>query len=34
MNPVLISLKQAAIDWRLVMMGAVLAAIAIVFNIL
>nr|WP_236635389.1 ABC transporter permease [Rhodoferax sp. TS-BS-61-7] len=28
------SLKQAAIDWRLVMMGAVLAAIAIVFNIL
>ena len=34
MNPVLNSLKQAAIDWRLVMMGAVLAAIAIVFNIL
>nr|WP_315473776.1 ABC transporter permease [uncultured Rhodoferax sp.] len=28
------SLKQAAIDWRLVMMGTVLAAIAIVFNIL
>lgn len=34
MNPVLNSLKQAAIDWRLVMMGGVLAAIAIVFNIL
>lgn len=34
MNPVLISLKQAAIDWRLVMMGAVLAAIALVFNVL
>jgi D-xylose transport system permease protein len=33
-NPVMNSLKQAAIDWRLVMMGAVLAAIAIVFNIL
>jgi D-xylose transport system permease protein len=33
-NPVLNSLKQAAIDWRLVMMGGVLAAIAIVFNIL
>nr|WP_255034024.1 ABC transporter permease [Rhodoferax sp. TH121] len=28
------SLKQAAIDWRLVMMGTVLAAIALVFNIL
>lgn len=34
MNPVLNSLKQAAIDWRLVMMGTVLAAIALVFNIL
>lgn len=34
MNPVLNSLKQAAIDWRLVMMGGVLAAIAIVFNVL
>ena len=33
-NPVLISLKQAAIDWRLVMMGAVLAVIALVFNVL
>ncbi len=34
MNPVMNSLKQASIDWRLVMMGTVLAAIAIVFNIL
>ncbi|MDR7151018.1 D-xylose transport system permease protein [Hydrogenophaga palleronii] len=34
MNPFLISLKQAAIDWRLVMMGAVLVAIALVFNVL
>ena len=34
MNPVMNSLKQATIDWRLVMMGGVLAAIAIVFNIL
>lgn len=34
MNPFLNSLKQAAIDWRLVMMGAVLAAIALVFNVL
>lgn len=34
MNPVLNSLKHAAIDWRLVMMGAVLAAIALVFNVL
>ena len=34
MNPVMNSLKQAAIDWRLVMMGTVLAAIALVFNIL
>jgi D-xylose transport system permease protein len=33
-NPVMNSLKQAAIDWRLVMMGAVLAAIALVFNVL
>jgi len=33
-NPVLNSLKQAAIDWRLVMMGTVLAAIALVFNVL
>lgn len=34
MNPFLNSLKHAAIDWRLVMMGAVLAAIALVFNVL
>lgn len=34
MNPVLNSLKLAAIDWRMVMMGTVLAVIAIVFNIL
>lgn len=34
MSQVLSSLKQAAIDWRLVLMGAVLAAIAITFNIL
>lgn len=34
MNPVFNSLKQAAIDWRLVMMGAVLAVIALVFNVL
>ena len=34
MNPVMNSLKQAAVDWRLVMMSLVLAAIAIVFNIL
>lgn len=31
---VLTALKQASIDWRLVMMGSVLAAIAIVFNVL
>ena len=34
MNPVLNSLRQAAIDWRLVMMGTVLAVIALVFNVL
>ena len=34
MNPLMNTLKQAAIDWRLVMMGTVLAVIAIVFNIL
>jgi D-xylose transport system permease protein len=33
-NPVLNSLKLAAIDWRMVMMGTVLAVIAVVFNIL
>lgn len=34
MNPVLNSFRQAAIDWRLVMMGTVLAVIALVFNVL
>jgi D-xylose transport system permease protein len=34
MNLVLNPLKQAAIDWRLVMMGGMLAIIALVFNIL
>ncbi len=34
MNPVLNVLRQAAIDWRLVMMGTVLAVIALVFNVL
>jgi D-xylose transport system permease protein len=33
-NPVLNSLKMAAIDWRMVMMGTVLAVIAVVFNVL
>ncbi len=34
MNPAFLSLKQAAIDWRLVLMGAVLVAIALTFNVL
>lgn len=34
MNAVLNALRHAAIDWRLMLMGAVLAAIAIVFNLL
>lgn len=34
MSSVLTALKQASIDWRLVMMASVLAAIAIVFNVL
>ncbi len=34
MNPVLNSLKQAGLDWRLMMMSSVLAVIAIVFNML
>ena len=34
MNPVMNSLKQAAIDWRLVMMSLVLVVIALVFNFL
>jgi D-xylose transport system permease protein len=33
-NHILHSLKQATIDWRLVLMGMVLAAIAVTFNIL
>jgi D-xylose transport system permease protein len=33
-NPAFLSLKQAAIDWRLVLMGAVLVAIALTFNVL
>ena len=34
MNPVINSLRQAAIDWRLMMMGTVLAVIALVFDVL
>lgn len=34
MNAALVALKQASIDWRLVMMSVVLAVIAIVFNVL
>ena len=34
MSPVPNVLRQLAIDWRLVLMGAVLVATAIVFNIL
>jgi D-xylose transport system permease protein len=34
MSSVLTAFKQASIDWRLVMMASVLAAIAIVFNVL
>jgi len=34
MSQILISLKQATIDWRLVLMGAVLVFIALTFNIL
>jgi len=34
LNPVLNALRQATIDWRLVLMGMVLATIAIVFNVL
>lgn len=34
MNQVLSSIKQATIDWRLVLMGAVLVVIALVFNAL
>ena len=34
MNAVLNSFKQAAIDWRLVVMGLVLATVAVIFNVL
>ena len=34
MNPALTALKQAAIDWRLVLMSAVLVLVAVVFNFL
>lgn len=34
MSSVLTALKQASIDWRLVMMASVLAAIVVVFNVL
>ena len=33
-NPALTSLRQAAVDWRLVLMGAVLVAVALIFNVL
>ena len=34
MNTTLLSLKQAAIDWRLILMASVLVAIALIFNVL
>lgn len=34
MRAILISLRQASIDWRLVLMAGVLAVVAIVFNVL
>ena len=34
LNQLLVSFKQAAINWRLVLMGAVLVAVALVFNVL
>lgn len=34
MNPDSHALRQLAIDWRLVLMGAVLLATAVVFNLL
>jgi len=33
-NPILTAFRQAAIDWRLVLMGAVLVAVALIFNLL
>jgi D-xylose transport system permease protein len=34
MNALIKSLKQSAIDWRLVLMGGVLVFVALVFNLL
>ncbi len=34
MNQALTSLRQAAVDWRLVLMGAVLVVVALIFNVL
>ncbi len=34
MSGALQALRQSAIDWRLVLMGAVLVGIALVFNVL
>ena len=34
MNSALTSLRQAAVDWRLVLMGTVLVVVALVFNVL
>ena len=34
MNSTLMSLRQASIDWRLVLMGAVLMVVALIFNVL
>ena len=34
MNQALMSLRQASIDWRLVLMGGVLIAVALIFNVL
>ncbi len=34
MNEALMSLRRASIDWRLVLMGAVLIAVALIFNVL
>ena len=34
MNTAILSLKQAAIDWRLILMASVLVAIALIFNVL
>jgi D-xylose transport system permease protein len=34
LNSALASLRQAAVDWRLVLMGAVLVVVALIFNVL